>query len=670
MKLRIAILGCLAAVIIAGPVNGQSEGTSTPLTFGVGSRDLSLGTANIAGCDYTTAAYWNPSRLARSERFSLTGYHTRLYDSDVAYQYLGVVIPTLDWGSLGIGIVRLGIDGIEERDASNLLIGTIEDSRLGFRLAYGRTVGSLDLGFSLTLETHSLGSYKATSSPGLDLSASKDMTLPFSWCDHVAVSIVARNILAPSMRLADESVKFPTEINVGMSTTIISSHLGGQSLAISGGFLKSELSEAMTSLGLEYSLFELLKLRGGYRGNRLSAGVGIAYHGTSVDYAVVDRDLGPLHMISLTTAIGRPASERRIARAQKREAAFSRAMSDRLTRQNIDLASQLLKEGKNAMAVGDLNTANDNFDRALFLSRGSGIDTSECASLAAQVRTEIAGQNRKLLVSAQVDSARARLEVLDYLGCQYFAGLALALDSGSVEAIALRDRAANATLEINRRQEFIQQRVWAIDSLIGYGRYEEALTAARTINQMVPGNQPAQQALKKAEFESFRAQAVTEMARQEYRISIALFDSALIRFPGQNRCLEMKRQCQQAEENSRTLTAPATDMSASLSRVLKKQVQEIYEKAQNAFNRGDLKQAMTEWEEVDRLAPGYQAVREYLVKVYRFIGVELYSKNLMKEALDIWQKALAIAPDNSEIAAYARRTRNEIEKLKELSNDN
>jgi tetratricopeptide (TPR) repeat protein len=667
MKIRIAIFTYLVLLIAIGPIFGQNSGTSTPLAFGVGSRDLALGAANIASCDYATAPYWNPSRLARSEQFSLMGFHTRLYDSDIAYQYLGIVIPTLDWGSIGIGVVKLGVDNIEERDASNLLIGTIEDSRLGIRLAYGRSIRSLDFGLSLSLETHSLGTYKATSTPGLDLAISKIMGSPFSWCDNIVISIIARNLIAPSMKLVDASVKLPSEFHAGVSTKI---SVNRQSLEISGGFLKSDFSASVTSLGLEYSIFELLKLRGSFRGKQFSGGVGIACHGISADYALVDRELGILHMISLTTTIGKPASERRLIRARQREAAFSRAMNDRLVKQNIDLASQLLKTGKTALAAGDLNTADDNFDRALFLSRSSGIDTSECASLASQVREQIAIQNRNILVSAHLDSARVRLAAFDYFGCQYFTGLALALDSNSVEATALRDQAANATLELSRRQEFIQQKIWAIDSLLGYGRYDEALTVARTVNHMIPNNSLAQQALKKAEYESFKVQAEAEMARQEYQVSIELFDSALTRFPGQKRCLELKQQCRQAAERSHALTVSSETAPAPLSREIQKQVKDTYEKAQNAFNRGDLKQAMTAWEEVDRLAPGYQSVREYLVKVYRFVGVDLYSKNLMKEALEIWQKALIIAPGNSEIAAYARRTQNEIEKLKELSNDN
>ncbi|SYZ72068.1 exported hypothetical protein [Candidatus Zixiibacteriota bacterium] len=670
MRKRVFIIMVLAVLLMSVSAFGQSGGTTSPLASGVGARDLALGAADIATCDYTTAPYWNPSRLARSEQLSLTGFHTRLYDADIAYQYLGIVIPTLDWGSFGIGVIRLGVDNIEERDASNLLTGTFDDNRLGFRLAYGQTVGSLDLGLAVSMENHTVGSYKATSSPGLDIAVSKIIGSPFAWCHYVTVSVVARNIIAPSMKLVDEEVKSPAQYQIGLSTRIMPNRSSRQYLEVSGGFQKTDLADADPSLGLEYSILDMLKLRGSLRGKLISGGVGLAYHGISVDYAVVDRDMGALHMISLTTAVGKPATERRLNRTREREAAFSRAMNDRLTKQNIELASQLLASGKTALASGDLRTADSDFDRALFLSRSSGIDTTESASLLAQVQEQITRRERNSAVAMHLDSARVRLSASDYLGCQYFAGLALALDSSNIEAIGLHEKAGRASSELSRRQEFVQHRVLIIDSLIGYGRYDEALSAARSVNQVAPDNPLAQQALKKAEFELFRYEAEAAMARQEYRTAIGLLDSALTRFPGQNRCLALRQQCRREEENFRAAAAVTEVTPAPLSREIEKQVADMYEKGRAAFNRGDLPQAMKDWEEVDRLAPGYQAVREYLVKVYRFVGVDLYSRNQMNEALKIWEKALAIAPDNTEIAAYARRTRNEIDKLKELSDGN
>ena len=97
------------------------------------------------------------------------------------------------------------------------------------------------------------------------------------------------------------------------------------------------------------------------------------------------------------------------------------------------------------------------------------------------------------------------------------------------------------------------------------------------------------------------------------------------------------------------------------------QVETAYKTAQEYFKKGDLNEAITHWEKVERLAPNYASVREYLVNAYKFVGVELYSRNDLREAVRVWKKAADINPDNQEIIKYINRTENEIRKLEELS---
>ncbi|HKK20739.1 MAG TPA: hypothetical protein VJ983_04635, partial [candidate division Zixibacteria bacterium] len=138
---------------------GNDGGTVSPFEFGAGARELSLGSASWAVPADAVAAFWNPGYLARAERIAVTGFYTRLFDSDVAYQYAGLALPTLDWGSFGIGVFRLGVDGIEKRDASNLLLGQTSDTRTALYAAYGRTISGFDVGLSLQMEQHSLDGY-------------------------------------------------------------------------------------------------------------------------------------------------------------------------------------------------------------------------------------------------------------------------------------------------------------------------------------------------------------------------------------------------------------------------------------------------------------------------------------------------------------------------------
>ena len=198
-------LTILTSGALAGTYDG---GTQSPFSLGVGARELSLGGAGLATADPATSPYWNPARLAEAEQFSLAGFHVRLFDSDVAYQYLGVVAPTMDYGVFGFGVFRLGVDGIEVRDDGNALLGETSEDRLAFYLSYGRTVAGYDLGVSITLEQHSLDQYKATSSPGVNLSLARRFEPGPDWLQHVTLALSGRNIIRPELKLAEESIPY------------------------------------------------------------------------------------------------------------------------------------------------------------------------------------------------------------------------------------------------------------------------------------------------------------------------------------------------------------------------------------------------------------------------------------------------------------------------------
>ena len=100
------------------------------------------------------------------------------------------------------------------------------------------------------------------------------------------------------------------------------------------------------------------------------------------------------------------------------------------------------------------------------------------------------------------------------------------------------------------------------------------------------------------------------------------------------------------------------------------EVESSYKTARELFEKGDLSQAVQHWEKVERLAPDYQSVRQYLIKAYKFVGIELYGQNNLSEAIVTWEKAIQLNPGNVEINDYIKRTRNEIRKLDELTYDN
>jgi tetratricopeptide (TPR) repeat protein len=655
--------------LLTGPAAFAGEGgTDSPFNLGAGARDLSLSGSSLAQCDPTTAPFWNPSRLPRVEQLALAAFHSRLYDSDVSYGYLGVVVPTLDLGTFGLGVFRLGIDGIEQRTATNLLQGYTNDSRLAFYLAYGLGVSGFDLGAAVSLETHSLADYSATSSPGLDLSLGRRWEPEPAWLRSFTFAVNARQLVTRGMRLDEQTVKQPRAFDLGVGLDIIPKTTWQHTLSLTAGVTKIEKVDPRLALGLEYNLRELLLLRGGVQGDKLSAGVGLAYRGLAFDYGVIDRDLGSIHMFTVTTSFGKPMSERRRIRSEQREAEFNQLMRDRLTYRNQEMVAALVVRGDELLQSGHLDSAHDQFDRALFLARSSGMDTTAIAQRAAETQAEITRQTRQERLAGLLDSARVQLAATDYLAARYFAQRAVSVDRTSTAAKALLDQANMALMQSAERDRMLDDGLLAVDSLLSYGRLERASKTVTALEELAPNDPRVIAAAARTDFERWRAIASAAFADADWPATDRALDSALVIYPGHAWCVEMKsRVALELQPRQAPMAAAPQAEAVPLTPELRRQVSALYAAAQKAFERGDLNDAISRWERVEQLAPNYESVRDYLVRAYKFVGVELYGQNQLDAAIAVWSKASQLDPTNAEISNYIRRTENELRKLRELS---
>jgi len=667
MKRTAIIIACLLLGCGTALASGDG-GTHSPFSFGVGAHELSLGGANLALSDFITAPYWNPARLVQAERYTLGIFHSRLYETGVAYQYFGLVAPTLDFGTFGVGVFRLGIDGIERRDDGNVLLGYTADKRLGFYLAYGRALSGYDLGVAVTTEYHSLDQYSATSSPGLNLSLSRRFAPSYDWLQQVTVAVHGRNLIRPAMDLVDQNVSYPCDLDAGISFGVIPKEDWNHHLTVSARVNASDGGDARLAFGMEYDLGEVLHLRGGINRDKFSIGAGMQFRLVSFDYALVDRDMGGIHMFTLSTAFGTSTNEKRRIRAGRREEDFNAMMHDQLTARNQEMVDQVVAQGKQHQEQGNIAEASRSFDRALFLARTNGFDTTQIFAFAVSARTRLDKIDFDRRIAQYIGSSQTAFDDGDYLAARYFANLALAERPGLAAAQDYLAQANAALDRISSRDEMLQRRLWEVDSLLSYGLVGQALASARTLEQFAPDHEAVKSAVKRAEFGQWRETASAAYSAGNFTAARNALSSALALFPGHQWCLELRRRI--VDESRKTPVVEQVDSSPQqepLSAELLKEVNVAYQAAQKAFIAGNLEQAIAQWEKVERIAPGYQSVREYLVNAYRFVGVELYGQNRLDEAVDVWRKALQMAPDNGEISDYLRRTETEIQNLRDLS---
>jgi tetratricopeptide (TPR) repeat protein len=70
------------------------------------------------------------------------------------------------------------------------------------------------------------------------------------------------------------------------------------------------------------------------------------------------------------------------------------------------------------------------------------------------------------------------------------------------------------------------------------------------------------------------------------------------------------------------------------------------------YRAGDLTAAMQAWEEVARRAPHFAEVDQYLLRVYRVVGLESYTEGRLQNAIETWSKALQLEPENTQVRRY------------------
>lgn len=103
-------------IVLAQAVSAQSVGKYAGefLAIGVGGRALGLGGAYTALANDATAGYWNPAGLVRINYPEVMLAHDERYAGLINYDFASVAIPYGNDVSLGLGIIRLGVDGIPD----------------------------------------------------------------------------------------------------------------------------------------------------------------------------------------------------------------------------------------------------------------------------------------------------------------------------------------------------------------------------------------------------------------------------------------------------------------------------------------------------------------------------------------------------------------------------
>jgi len=320
----------LPVLLLGGVAGAQVVGAKYAgefMAIGVGGRALAMGGASVAVVNDVTAGYWNPAALARIEYPQLILMHDEQFGSLANHDYGAIALPFGSNASLGLSVIRLGVDDIAETryagvdingnptndinqfsrvDPNRVTYFNAADWAVYFTYAK-RHADNFFFGANLKVIRRDIGDYGAWG-VGFDIGAwyapVQDLSLGINIQD-ITTTLLAwdtgRNeLIRPTVKLGSAyalhalSGRFLPAVDVDVrfenrqSASMV--HVG----PVSADF----------HAGLEYQFKELFALRVGYSDvKQLTLGAGLHLPKINIDYSFVKFDardqLGNTHRVSL-----------------------------------------------------------------------------------------------------------------------------------------------------------------------------------------------------------------------------------------------------------------------------------------------------------------------------------------------------------------------------------
>jgi hypothetical protein len=295
------------------------------MAIGVGGRALGMGGAHVALVSDATAGYWNPGALARIDYPEAVVMHEERFGSLVNYDFASVAIPYGPDVSLGVSVLRLGVDGIpdtrnawvdnngngifdntDQIDYDKITYFNATDWALYFTYAK-RSSSTFQYGANIKLIRRILADQSATGI-GFDVGAvyspTTNLSVGFNIQD-VTTTFVAWS--TGRSELVSPTLKFGAAYSINV--------LGGRltpaadvDVRFENRHFASIASAGPVSFdphaGLEFDYKNTVALRVGYNDvKQMSVGAGIHLRMLDVDYSfakfAADESLGNTHRISI-----------------------------------------------------------------------------------------------------------------------------------------------------------------------------------------------------------------------------------------------------------------------------------------------------------------------------------------------------------------------------------
>ena len=266
------------------------------LSIPVGARASAMGNAFAAVSDNVEAMFWNPAGLGKVSKWDFSGGYTR-WIADITYYHAGLAYNVENIGVFGLNLVWVDYGEIRgaiiSRDPAGPgyeLTDPISPLALVGGLAYGRQLTDrISFGANMKWVYQDLGtsySQKDSLSPlvahesKLGIPALDVGVIYFTGFKDLRVAVSVQNV-SYEKQFVDEDFSLPFNIRMGIAMDLLTIFApdGNSSLLVSIDATHPRDYRERLHFGVEYSLFDIFFLRGGYKINydedKLSFGIGL-----------------------------------------------------------------------------------------------------------------------------------------------------------------------------------------------------------------------------------------------------------------------------------------------------------------------------------------------------------------------------------------------------------
>lgn len=322
-RVKFPISGLNIVIIIllfAGSASAQGDGYAgvhSNFNLGVGARALALGNAYVAVPYDATTIYWNPAGLDHIQYKNLSLFYTNLI-AGAQYYFFGYVQPTISFGTLGLGIISIGIGDVPETDGDAVPLGSADYSNYQILFSYGKQLPwNLSVGLNLKIDHQSFSGFLA---PGIGTSATgigTDVGILYRpnftnfLLNGLSLGLSVQNLVGSRLKMDVATDTHPIDIRFGLAKPILINEWGNQ-VTLFLDFEQGEKAPFKYHFGTEYVFQNMAMLRLGMNNNQLSFGAGAVFNVFQLDYSFgkfAEHELSPSHRISFTIKFGKSKDE-------------------------------------------------------------------------------------------------------------------------------------------------------------------------------------------------------------------------------------------------------------------------------------------------------------------------------------------------------------------------